>query len=335
MAIRVALTHRTRYLYDRVIEPGPHVVRLRPAAHTKAKIVSYSLKVGPAEHFENWQQDPNGNFLARYVFNKPTKAIELDVELIAEIGSVNPFDFFLEEHAEHFPFKYDEAQLRELAPFLAGVPTGPRFEQWLNRVRDDACRPGRRTIDVLVEINQMVSRTLRYDIRMEPGVFAPDETLERGHGSCRDFAWLLVHTLRRLGLAARFVSGYSIQLVADQKPLEGPSGVAEDCADLHAWAEVYLPGAGFVGFDATSGLACGQGHIPLACTAEPSTAAPVSGSFSWDRTDESRKSSRSRCASRACSIIRARPSRTPTRNGKRCCGSAMPSTACWSRTTCA
>ena len=286
MAIRVALTHRTRYLYDRVIEPGPHVVRLRPAAHTKAKVVAYSLKVNPADHFENWQQDPSGNFIARYVFQKPTKAIELDVELIVDVASVNPFDFFLEEHAESYPFEYSAAQLRELSPYLETIPTGARFEQWLGRVRDDVCRPERRIIDVLVDINQMITRTLRYDIRMEPGVFTPDETLERGHGSCRDFAWLLVQTLRRLGLAARFVSGYSIQLVADQKPLEGPEGVSADCADLHAWAEVYLPGAGFIGLDATSGLLCGEGHIPLACTAEPATAAPVTGSFSWHKDGE-------------------------------------------------
>jgi uncharacterized protein (DUF2126 family)/transglutaminase-like putative cysteine protease len=286
MAIRVALTHRTRYLYDRVIEPGPHVVRLRPAAHTKAKVVAYSLKVAPGDHFENWQQDPSGNFLARYVFNKPTKAIELDVELIVDIATVNPFDFFLEEDAEKYPFTYDAVQQRELAPFLVQLETGPRFDQWLGRVRDDVCRPGRRIIDVLVDINAMVSRTLRYDIRMEPGVFTPDETLERGHGSCRDFAWLLVQTLRRLGMAARFVSGYSIQLVADQKPIEGPEGVTADCADLHAWAEVFLPGAGFVGLDATSGLFCGEGHIPLAATAEPVTAAPVTGSFSWHKDEE-------------------------------------------------
>src|SRR5690606_13248846 len=106
----------------------------------------------------------------------------------------------------------------ELAPYLETVPCGPKFAQLLGRVRDDIVRPGRPSVDVLVDINQLIQRSLRYDIRMEPGVFTPEETLTRGHGSCRDFAWLLVNLLRQVGFAARFVSGYSIQLKADQKP---------------------------------------------------------------------------------------------------------------------
>jgi uncharacterized protein (DUF2126 family)/transglutaminase-like putative cysteine protease len=287
MATRVALHHVTRYVYDRPVQLSPHLVRLRPAPHCRTPIVAYSLKVTPdEEQFVNWQQDPFGNYLARFVFPRPAQELRVEVDLVADLVTINPFDFFLDEPVEKFPFVYESPVKRDLLPYLERAATGARFDQLLGRIRDDVARAGRRTVDVLVEINQLVQRALRYDIRMEPGVFAPEETLQAGHGSCRDFAWLLVNVLRNLGIAARFVSGYSIQLTPDQKPLEGPAGVSQDCTDLHAWAEAYLPGAGWVGLDATSGLLCGEGHIPLACTADPGAAAPISGAYAWDKRDD-------------------------------------------------
>ncbi|HVJ20815.1 MAG TPA: transglutaminase family protein [Polyangiaceae bacterium] len=286
MAIRVALQHITEYAFDRPVEFSPHVVRLRPAAHSRTAIESYSLLVTPEDHFINWQQDPFGNYLARFVFQQPTDMLRFEVNLVADLVTINPFDFFLEESAEKYPFAYDAALKRELSPYLETTQTGPAFRSLVGAVRDNIARPERRIVDVLVDINRLIQRSLRYDVRMEPGVFTPDETLERQHGSCRDFAWLLCNVLRELGIAARFVSGYSIQLVPDQKPLEGPAGVSQDIVDLHAWAEAFLPGAGWVGLDATSGLLCGEGHIPLACTAEPGSAAPVTGGFSWDKRGE-------------------------------------------------
>ena len=291
MSVRVALRHVTHYAYDRVVELAPHVVRLRPAPHTRTPILAYSLRVTPEKHFLNWQQDAFGNWQARLVFD-PAQARELKVEvdLVAELVAVNPFDFFTEPDAERVPLRYEPLLARELAPYLETTAAGPRFSALLGRIRDDIARPGRLNIDVLVEINQLVQRSLRYDIRMEPGVFAPEETLERGHGSCRDFAWLMVNALRGLGFAARFVSGYSIQLVADQPPRgDGPAGVSADCTDLHAWAEVYLPGAGFVGLDATSGLLCGEGYIPLACTPDPRSAAAITGSFGFEPREKGDK----------------------------------------------
>ncbi len=273
MTIHVALNHVTHYRFDRLVGLSPHLVRLRPAPHCRSPIVSYSMRVEPAKHFVNWQQDPQANHVARLVFPERVRELRVEVDLVAEMSVYNPFDFFLEPQAEEFPFKYPDWQARELAPFLNREPATPRFSDYLK----EWSRQERRTVDFLVALNGRLARDVRYLIRMEPGVQTPEETLEAASGSCRDSAWLLTQLLRHLGLAARFVSGYLIQLVPDVKSLDGPSGPAADFTDLHAWCEVYVPGAGWIGLDPTSGLLAGEGHIPLACTPEPSSAAPVTG----------------------------------------------------------
>ena len=273
MSIHVALHHRTSYRYDRPVGHGAHVVRLRPAPHCRSRILAYSLKVGPAEHFLNWQQDPQANYLARLVFPEKTDRLDVVVDLVVEMSVQNPFDFFLEPYAEEFPFRYAADQSAELAPFLVTAAAGPRLRQWVEKFRTRECR----TVDFLVELNSALKDAIDYRIRMEPGVQTPEETLEKASGSCRDSAWLLVTLLRHLGLAARFVSGYLIQLKPDVESLDGPSGSEVDFTDLHAWAEVYLPGGGWIGLDPTSGLLAGEGHLPLACSPEPSSAAPVTG----------------------------------------------------------
>ncbi|MFO0789080.1 MAG: transglutaminase family protein [Pirellulales bacterium] len=278
MSIHVALHHRTEYRYGEQAGLGPQVIRLRPAAHCRTRILSYSLKVDPAEHFLNWQQDPYGNFLARVVVPRPTHSFTVSVDLTAEMTVINPFDFFLEPVAEYYPFVYSPDMLSDLMPFLHVAPAmeGSPLANYVRKID----RSRRKTIDFLVELNQQLQCEISYLIRLEPGVQSCDETLEKRSGSCRDSAWLLVNVLRRMGLAARFVSGYIIQLKPDKLPLEGPVGAAADFTDLHAWTEVYLPGAGWVGLDPTSGLLAGEGHIPLACTPEPISAAPITGSAS-------------------------------------------------------
>jgi uncharacterized protein (DUF2126 family) len=273
VSIHVALNHVTHYRYDRRVALSPQIVRLRPAPHCRTRILSYSLRIEPAKHFINWQQDPQSNYMARLVFPEQTREFRVEVDLVAEMAVLNPFDFFLAPYAEEVPFGYEAEEAIELAPYLVKVPLSPRLRAYLEGIPRARCR----TMDFLVELNQRLAQHVRYLIRMEPGVQTPEQTLELGSGSCRDSGWLLVQLLRHLGLAARFVSGYLIQLTPDVKALDGPSGPSADFTDLHAWCEVYLPGAGWIGLDPTSGLLAGEGHIPLACTPEPSAAAPVSG----------------------------------------------------------
>jgi uncharacterized protein (DUF2126 family) len=277
MTIQAALHHKTSYAFDRPVIVHPHEIRLRPAPHCRTPILSYSLKVRPAGHFVNWQQDAFGNYVARYVFPAPSRELVVEVDLMADMTVINPFDFFIESYAERYPFAYAQRLEGDLAPFRQVESPGPLLAGWVEHFRRDQLREGVCSVDLLVALNRQVQRDVSYIVRMEPGVYAPEETLALKTGSCRDSAWLLVHILRHFGFAARFVSGYLIQLKPDVKALDGPSGADRDFTDLHAWAEAYLPGAGWVGLDPTSGLLAGEGHIPLACTAIPASAAPVFG----------------------------------------------------------
>lgn len=273
MALKIVISHKTIYKYDREVSLSPHIFRLRPAPHSRTPIESYSIKIKPENQFLNWQQDPFGNYLARLIFPEKTTELSVDVEIIADLKTINPFDFFVEESAEEYPFEYSETIKKELIPYLEVREKGKLLQNFLKTIDYTP----RKTIYFLIDINRKIYEYLNYNIRLDPGVQSCDETLKLKSGSCRDYAWLFVQTLRHLGFGARFVSGYLVQLKSDEKSLDGPSGPEEDFTDLHAWAEVYIPGAGWIGFDATSGLLAGEGHIPLACTPSFESAAPVEG----------------------------------------------------------
>ncbi len=273
MPLRVALHHQTTYKYARPVVLGPQVMRLRPAAHCRTPVRSYSLRVEPEDNFLNWQNDPYGNFLARLVFHKPADLFRVTVDLVAEMTVINPFSFFIEEASNEYPFKYDADLSHDLSPYLKVVDDSPLLAEYVATL--DTTH--RKTIDFLVDLNRRLQQDISYLIRLEPGVQSPTETLTKRSGSCRDSAWLLVQVLRRLGLAAAVCLGLSDSTRARHKSLDGPSGAEVDFTDLHAWCEVYLPGAGWVGLDPTSGLFAGEGHLPLAATPMPRSAAPISG----------------------------------------------------------
>lgn len=273
MSIRVALQHKTHYHYNKPVTLSPHLIRLHPASHSRTPIVSYSLNIAPEKHFINWQQDTFGNHVARIVFPEKVKSFEIDVEVIADMTVINPFDFFIEPSAEKWPFKYDKELKKDLSPYLKITESGKKLNKLVNKLNQHDIH----VVDFLVSVNQSVQKKINYTVRMEHGVQSCEETLSLKSGSCRDSAWLLVQIFRHMGLAARFVSGYLVQLSSDEKSLDGPSGPEQDFTDLHAWTEVFIPGAGWLGLDPTSGLFAGEGHIPLCCTPYPESAAPITG----------------------------------------------------------
>ncbi|GAB2587764.1 transglutaminase family protein [Spirosoma areae] len=280
MSTRVAIHHHTQYDYDRMVYLTPHLIRLKPAAHCRALIESYSLTVEPASHLIHWQQDPFGNFVARVDFSGPMQRMTIDVAITATLEPINPFDFFLDEYALSFPFQYDAQLTKDLALYLEVTEQGPRLSQLIQQID----RTKRDTVDFLIRLNQQIFQRIAYTTRLEPGIQTPEETVELAIGSCRDSGWLLVQILRHVGLAARFVSGYLAQVAPNEQELMNSADPIQNSLALHAWAEVYIPGAGWIGLDPTSGMLATEGHIPLACTPDPSGAAPLTGTAGVSET---------------------------------------------------
>lgn len=268
MTARVSIRHETTYDFDRPATIMPHIIRLRPVPHSRTVITDYSLQVEPVSHFIHWQQDPFANHIARLVFTRPARRLRLTVKLTADLKPVNPFDFFIESSAEQYPFQYEQRMHKALLPCLEIVDRSDSMTHWV----EGADRQRQPTIEFITAENRRVRDAVDYNIRHEPGVLSCSEVLQAGRGSCRDSSWLLVQTLRHHGIAARFVSGYMIHLKDDAEQAE--------FSELHAWAEAYIPGAGWIGLDPTSGLLATEGHIPLACAPDPEDTAPVEGNTS-------------------------------------------------------
>ncbi|GAB4024645.1 transglutaminase family protein [Spirosoma koreense] len=291
MAIRIQLTHQTRYQYDRAVFLSSQLIRLKPAAHSQVSIESYALTIRPDQHTLHWHQDPFGNYVARVDFSASVESMAIDVAMNLGIETVNPFDFLIDTYAESYPFTYSTSLQKELFLYTELTEPGPYQTQWIGQIKH---QPKKNTIDFLIGLNQQVCQAITYRERWQPGVQSAEETLRRAIGSCRDSAWLLVQLLRKLGLAARFVSGYLIQLKETDVP--APLAVQADSVALHAWAEVYLPGAGWIGLDPTSGMLTAESHIPLACSPNPAGAAPVSGTTGPAETQLSYTSTLTRLA---------------------------------------
>lgn len=267
MSALIKLHHKTVYSYDRSVFLSTHLFRLRPAAHSPARIEHYSLVVEPATHVMYWQQDVFGNFIARVDFDGPMNGMSVEVNLTATLNTYDPFNVRIDDYAQTFPFSYLPNVLKDLHSYLEIVDQGPGVAAFAAMVNS----PGQDILGFLVRLNNTVYQQIGYLQRMQEGVHTSEQTLEYGTGSCRDSAWLLVQVMRHLGLASRFVSGYLVQIANNT----GPASV-----DLHAWAEVFIPGAGWIGLDTTSGLFTSEGHIPLAATPRPTDAAPVTGTTS-------------------------------------------------------
>jgi uncharacterized protein (DUF2126 family)/transglutaminase-like putative cysteine protease len=281
MSLDVKLHHRTAYRYEREVSLGPQVIQLRPAPHCKTPIDDYELKLTPADHILHWQFDPLGNHLARVIFPRKTSEFIVDVTLVADMTPINPFAFFLDPGFETFPFQYPVELAHNLEPYRSLERVGPLLQAFLDEIPTGA----QNTVTFVGDVTARICDRVGYVARLEHGVQSCEQTLDELKGSCRDSAWLLVEVFRSFGLAARFVSGYLIQLASDE-PIDGDtSGPKVDSAALHAWAEVFLPGAGWIGVDPTSGLFTGEGHIPLVCTPSPSQAAPIWGTVEAAKVD--------------------------------------------------
>jgi transglutaminase-like putative cysteine protease len=264
---RIQIQHLTRYHYAETVTLLPHTLHLRPREGHDIRVQSSKLDISP-EYRIRWKRDVYGNSVAVVDFLRPAEDLVVSSEVVVEHYEEEPLEFVLEDGARQYPFHYDRAEQIDLAPCQRAI--FPRDQPVLKAWVADVCSPGTSadTIALLTSVNANIANRLEYLVREEPGVQTPAQTVSSGKGSCRDFATLFIEICRHCGLASRFISGYVLN-----------EAVAQGHTATHAWAEVYLPGSGWRGFDSTSGLVVGGDHIAVAVHRHPEAIPPVAGSF--------------------------------------------------------
>ena len=265
------LSHLTRYDYSSPVSFAPHALYLRPRESSRQRVHDFTLAVTPAPARNVSTTDAEDNALDWLYFAPDTvaAALEFRTEFLVETLDANPFDFFLKPSASTFPFAYDPAERVALATCLTPPRDPAPLRAWLEK---NFPSPSRDTVAFLIALNAAVRASLAYSRRDEPGIHAATETLARGGGSCRDYAVVLIELCRHLGLAARFVSGYLHEPPSPEEKNPQP-------AAMHAWTEVYLPGAGWRGLDATRGILCNDAFVPIAHSVVAESVNPIQGSF--------------------------------------------------------
>jgi transglutaminase-like putative cysteine protease len=264
---RLQIRHLTHYHYAEQVRLLPHTLHLRPRDGYDIRVQSSKLEIKPGFQIR-WKRDIYDNSVAVVNFLALAQELVIASDVVVEHYEDQPLNFVLEENARRFPFQYDAAERIDLAPYQSAV--FPQDQALLKDWIADVYNPqfSVDTIDMLTMINQKIANRLQYMVREEPGVQSPATTLTTGRGSCRDFATLFIEICRLYGLASRFTSGYVLN-----------ETVAPWNTATHAWAEVFLPGSGWRGFDPTSGLLVSGDHIAVAVHRHPEAIPPVSGSF--------------------------------------------------------
>ena len=275
----LGLRYETVYRYDEPVRFSPHEVRLFPRADRFRRVRRYSF-LAQGEPVVRYARDVFDNIVAACFFPEPMAELRLQIEIDLDLEEKDAFDFILESEAVDMPFRYDAALTSVLQPYLQRQTAEPlEVPGWQ---RPSKASP-RGTVSALVALNQAVHRCIAYELREEGAALAPVETLRLRRGACRDVAVLLAEILRSAGLAARLVSGYLRETDAESRRAEG---------SLHAWVEVYLPGAGWVGMDGTNGVFCNHNFIAAAVGLEPADITPINGSYYHDAAVASTMTSR-------------------------------------------
>ena len=265
--------HETIYHYQKAVKFRAHQLRIRPIEDHEKRILSFELKIEP-EHRIRWASDQFQNPVAYVEFLKPSKKLSITSHLQVELGEMNPFDFILEPYSLRLPFQYSETEAVDLAPYI--TPLYPQDRQrildWIKPFLD--LQGEAKTMEFLTAVNRAIPKLMSYEVRIETGTQTPGKTLQSRSGACRDFAVLLMETARHLGMAARFVSGYIPNV---QESTEKTFNIAAGA--MHAWTQIYLPGAGWKDFDPTAGILTSHDHLRVAVGRTPEQTTPILGAY--------------------------------------------------------